>query len=64
MGGDTAAPSLRADYFDGRSARARPVRLWLEQDQLVVHDQDLATVERRYPVRQVLWPERTRHGRR
>lgn len=64
MAGNTAAPSLRADYFDGRSARARPVRLWLEQDHLVVHDQDLEAVERRYPVRQVTWPERTRHGRR
>ncbi len=58
------APTLLADFFDGHSARARPVRLWLEHDQLVVHDQTLDTVERRYPVRQVLWPEPTRHGQR
>ncbi|OWQ88384.1 hypothetical protein CDN99_16110 [Roseateles aquatilis] len=58
------APTLHADYFDGRSARARPVRLWLEHDQLVVHDQDLDGVERRYPLRRVVWPERTRHGQR
>ena len=59
-----AAATLQADWFDGRSARARPVRLWLEREQLVVHDQDLAGVERRYPIRQVQWPERTRHGQR
>ncbi|TXD95922.1 hypothetical protein FUT87_06250, partial [Mitsuaria sp. TWR114] len=58
------APTLLADYFDGRSARARPVRLWLEHEQLVIHDQDLDGVERRYPIRQVQWPERTRHGQR
>ncbi|MDH0864029.1 M48 family metallopeptidase [Mitsuaria sp. GD03876] len=64
MAGPTDAPTLRADYFDGRSARARPVRLWLEHDHLVVHDQELDAVERRYPVRRVVWPERTRHGQR
>ncbi|MFX1681633.1 M48 family metallopeptidase [Mitsuaria sp. CC2] len=56
--------TLQADWFDGRSARARPVRLWLDREQLVVHDQDLEGVERRYPVRDVQWPERTRHGQR
>ena len=60
----SGAPTLLADYFDGRSARARPVRLWLEHEQLVIHDQDLDGVERRYPIRQVQWPERTRHGQR
>lgn len=58
------APSLLADHFDGRSGRARPVRLWLDGASLVVHDQDLDVVERRYPVRDVLWPERTRYGQR
>lgn len=58
------AATLHADWFDGRSARARPVRLWLDREQLVVHDQALEGVERRYPIRAVQWPERTRHGQR
>lgn len=58
------APTLVADFFDGRSGRARPVRLWIDHDQLVVHDQELDSVERRYAMREVQWPERTRHGQR
>ncbi|SEL30504.1 Peptidase family M48 [Roseateles sp. YR242] len=56
-----ATPTLQADYFDGRSARNQPVRLWLEQEQAVIAG---ALGERRYPVRQVRWPEPTRHGQR
>lgn len=59
-----AATILDAEYFDGRSGRARPVRLRIEQQHLIVHELDLDAVERRYPLRQVQWPERTRHGQR
>lgn len=56
-----AAPvgSIEADYFDGRSARAHAVRLSIDGDQLLIAGDG---VERRLPMRQVQWPERTRHG--
>jgi Zn-dependent protease with chaperone function len=63
-------PALAARYFDGRSARARPVRLCLEAGALVAHPhaegaaaEDVGT-PLRWPVAEVLWPERTRHGQR
>ncbi|WP_161974703.1 M48 family metallopeptidase [Piscinibacter terrae] len=52
---------LAADYFDGRSARAHPVMLSLEGDSLAIEGEG---VSRRVPCRQVMWPERTRHGMR
>lgn len=56
-----ATTTLAAELFDGRSARAWPVRLWLEHEQLVVHG---AAGERRHAVRRVVWPEPMRHGQR
>lgn len=53
--------TLDAQYFDGRSARAQPVQLRLDGDELVLSG---AFGERRYPQRQVQWPERVRHGQR
>ncbi len=56
---------LPAIYFDGRSARAQPVTLWLrgegQQRSLHVHGEG---VDLQVPARQVQWPERTRHGLR
>lgn len=52
-----AAPRIAADWFDGRSARARPVEVWLEGGQLHFDDQTLA-------VATLTWPERQRHGQR
>ena len=53
--------TLQADYFDGHSARAQRVGLhvsgtvlWLQGD----------GVERQVALRDVQWPERTRHGQR
>jgi len=50
---------LAADYFDGRSARAHPVMLSLDGDALLIEGEG---VSRRVPCKQVVWPERTRHG--
>ena len=51
---------IDALYFDGRSARAQPVRLRIEGDELVADGE----AARRWPLAQVRWPERTRHGQR
>lgn len=56
-----AHPSLQADYFDGRSARAQPVTLWLDQGQLWLRS---ASGLQHYPLQTVVWPERSRHGQR
>jgi Zn-dependent protease with chaperone function len=56
-----AGPRLAALYFDGRSARAQPVLLWVDADTLHVEGKG---VDLRLPVRRVQWPERQRHGER
>jgi Zn-dependent protease with chaperone function len=48
-----------ADYFDGRTARAHPVRVHVAGDRLVIAGTD---VRRSEPLTSVHWPERTRHG--
>jgi Zn-dependent protease with chaperone function len=53
--------ALAADYFDGVSARARPVSLRLVGGELLIEGEGVAL---RLPVREVRWPERTRHGGR
>ena len=50
---------LRAEYFDGRSARAHAVALRREGEALAVDGEGLSV---RVPLAQVRWPERTRHG--
>lgn len=68
-------PILQADYFDGHSAQARPVRLQVKvqaQEQGPARTQagrrvlhiDGDGIALRIPVRQVSWPERQRHGAR
>lgn len=48
--------------FDGRSAAGRAVRLRIDGNELVAdHD---AGAPLRWPLKQVRWPERTRHGQR
>lgn len=64
---DGHPPTLRADYFDGHSAQARPVRLSVHRRMLHIDgdgDGDGAAIALRVPVRQVSWPERQRHGAR
>lgn len=56
-----SAPRLSANYFDGHSARAHPVQLWIENDMLQLVGRDLI---RQVPLAKVQWPERTRHGAR
>lgn len=56
-----SAATLAARYFDGRSARAQAVQLQVVQDQLVIRGDGQV---RHVPVHEVVWPERTRHGRR
>jgi Zn-dependent protease with chaperone function len=53
------SPVLEADYFDGRSARARRARLRVEAGRLVVEADDAWQA---VPLAQLEWPERTRHG--
>ena len=48
-----------ADYFDGRTARAHPVRVHVAGDRLMIVGAD---VHRSEPLASVTWPERTRHG--
>lgn len=50
-------PRLAADWFDGRSARARPVEVWLDGKTLHFADQSA-------PLAGLTWPERQRHGQR
>lgn len=57
----TGRPRLVAAYFDGRSARARPVQLWVDGGMLNAQGDGVVA---RWPVRQVQWPERQRHGER
>jgi Zn-dependent protease with chaperone function len=52
---------LTATYFDGRSACAQPVGIWLADGQLHVQGDGIAL---HLPARGVVWPERTRHGLR
>lgn len=56
-----AGESLDAEYFDGRSARAVPVQLRRDGDELLIRGEAL---ERRVALRSLRWPERTRHGPR
>jgi Zn-dependent protease with chaperone function len=58
---DSRVPALDAVYFDGLSARARPVRLRIEGGVLRVQGED---VDRSVACAEVNWPERTRHGMR
>ena len=59
---EPAAPNpLTADYFDGRSARARAVHVSLSNDELNIRGDGIAL---RVPTRQVEWPERMRQGPR
>lgn len=51
---------IDALHFDGRSARGQPVRLHVEGTELVADGE----AARRWPLADVTWPERTRHGQR
>jgi Zn-dependent protease with chaperone function len=62
-------PAIEALHFDGRSTRATRVRLASEAGELVATPLDAAhsgtpPAPRRWPLADVRWPERTRHGRR
>lgn len=65
-------PRLRARLFDGRSARAQAVWVWLDQTQLHIlacdtEGEPLSTqtrMQRQHALREVVWPERLRHGER
>lgn len=56
-----APPALQAEYFDGQHAAAHPVRLTIAAGELRIEG---AGFERCVPVRDVVWPERQRHGQR
>lgn len=55
------ASELDAEYFDGRSARARAVTLRRDGTQLLIQGD---AVDLRVPLSRIHWPERTRHGPR
>jgi Zn-dependent protease with chaperone function len=65
-----ATQGPRAIWFDGRSARARPVHLSLRDRHLLLHpvdDCEAAAEEGlslRHACRAITWPEPARHGRR
>ncbi|WP_457350865.1 M48 family metallopeptidase [Roseateles sp. P5_D6] len=52
-----ASPRLAADWFDGRSARARPIEVWMDGATLHFGEQSA-------PLSGLTWPERQRHGQR
>ena len=52
---------LLMDYFDGRSAQAHSVLIWIDRGMLQLAGPGLL---KQIPLRQVQWPERTRHGAR
>jgi Zn-dependent protease with chaperone function len=58
---DPAPATTEAVYFDGLSARARPVRLQVLAGELLVSGEGVSL---QVPVADVQWPERTRHGQR
>ncbi|MCM5679162.1 M48 family metallopeptidase [Schlegelella sp. S2-27] len=58
---DRSAPTLALDYFDGRRARALRVQACIGDGMLHLRGDG---VERSVPLRDVQWPERTRHGKR
>jgi Zn-dependent protease with chaperone function len=58
---DAPGPTLAAIYYDGVSARPRPVTLRVVQGQLRVSGEG---VQRELVLADVQWPERTRHGMR
>lgn len=55
---------LAASYFDGRSAQAHAVTLRLADGVLHIVAADSQEVLRSVQMRDVQWPERTRHGKR
>jgi Zn-dependent protease with chaperone function len=74
-GSSSNASSTQALYFDGRSARPRPVRLdvdggdlraWGAAEQSAAFEESIAREVEvgRWPLKQLQWPERTRHGQR
>ncbi len=68
MSPDPAELGPLALYFDGRSARPRPVRLEVVADLLIALPQadpgGPLCAPSRWPLEQVRWPERSRHGQR
>ena len=56
-----AAAAAVAEYFDGRSAHAHAVQVTRENGALRIEG---AGIRRLVPLRDVQWPERTRHGPR
>ena len=59
--GELDADAVAADYFDGRSGRAHPVRVRAAGGLLLIEG---ANVRRSEPLDALTWPERTRHGAR
>ena len=54
--------TLRADWFDGHQARARPVRVWSQHDRLHLETEEGLRLD--FPLESLSWPEATRHGQR
>ena len=59
--GDPGTAPLAVDYFDGRSARSMPVHIRIDGSELRIEGE---AIDLRLPLREVRWPERTRHGAR
>lgn len=53
--------TLHSEYFDGLSARAHPVVLSVRGERLHIEGEGLSLD---VPLREIEWPERTRHGTR
>jgi Zn-dependent protease with chaperone function len=57
----SSTAELQAEYFDGRSGQAHPVRLRTQDRELLIEGDAVAL---RVPLRDLRWPERQRHGTR
>lgn len=58
-----ASARLQAHFFDGRSARPQRVQAWVHEGQLHLQSEEDQSL-RHFPLREVVWPERQRHGQR
>ena len=55
---------MQATWFDGKTAGANPVTVSVTGDTLVIRHTQGEASERRYPVSDITWPERTEAGSR
>jgi Zn-dependent protease with chaperone function len=64
MNTPSAPQAMAMRYFDGRSSKSQPATLSISQHIAHIHSASDGTLIQTIPVKQIQWPERTRHGAR